>query len=200
MKRLAFALLALWAAGCGAATSVPGSSGESPTPVQATVSREVEEPDLSPPPIFLISAGGKQRATQGSSCVNYVNEATGEGVAGCGDVGEPLVPEQVTVAAPGERVVVAIPGATLKKNSALTVQQLGCDVTVEKLDLPATGELHWPIDLDPGAYELDISALFEAEDGVSGDVSGTLGLVVDDSKAPSLVPLDRSLAVCPFGA
>jgi hypothetical protein len=172
----AFAVLAL--AGCGTATTAPGFSGESPTLPQPPVSTGTETPDLKAPPILLISAVGKQRATEGSSCVTYVDPDTGKGAGACGDTG-PIVPEAMTVVQPGDNVIVTIPGAKLKRDSSLVVRPLGCERRETRtLDLPATGELHWPVDLEPGPYQLDVFALFEADSGLSGDVTGSLGLLV----------------------
>jgi hypothetical protein len=178
MRMVSSALAVLALAGCGTATTAPGSSGESPTLPQPPVSTETEAPDVKPPPIFLISAAGKQRATEGSSCVTYVDPDTGEGVGACGDTG-PIVPEAMTVVQPGDNVIVTIPGATLKKESAVVVRPLGCTKReTMTLDLPVTGELHWPVDLEPGAYQLDVFALFGMENGLNGDLSGSLGLLV----------------------
>jgi hypothetical protein len=203
MRLVLFSLVALTMAGCGSAASAPGSSGESPTLAQPTVSTEIDEPDLSPSPIFLISKAGKQRAAQGSSCVEYTNVATGESSGQCADVAGPVRPKAITVVQPGDNVVVTIPGATLKKESSITIRPLGCaDKETKTIDLPANGELHWPIDLEPGAYELDVFALFELGDGLSGDTSGSLGLLVGGGPKEydysGVVTLDEALAVCSF--
>ena len=61
----------------------------------------------------------------------------------------------------------------------------------------------WRIDLEPGAYELDVFALFELGDGLSGDTSGSLGLLVGGGPKEydysGVVALDEILAVRPFG-
>jgi hypothetical protein len=191
------------AAGCGAATDVPGSSGESPTLAQPIVSIEADEPDLEPPPIFLIGAGGKQRAAEGSSCVEYTNAATGESTGQCADTAGLVKPSAMTVVQPGENVMVTIPAAALKKDSAVTIRPLGCvDKETNRLDFPEAGDLNWPVDLEPGAYELDVFARFELGDGLSGDTSGTLGLLVGGGPKEydhsGVVALDETLAVCPF--
>jgi hypothetical protein len=197
-----FCLSAFALAGCGAATTAPGSSGESPTQPQPPVATESREPDLTPPPIFLISEAGKQRAAEGSSCVNYVDPDTGQGAGACGDTG-PIVPKAMTVVQPGDSVVVTIPVATLKKDSEIVIRPLGCaDRQAKKLDFPENGELHWPVSLDPGAYQLDVFAYFEANNGLKGDVSGSLGLLVGGGPKKydysGVVALDETLAVCPF--
>ncbi len=201
MRLFAVALVAPLLASCGSGTNAPGSSGESPTLAQPTVSTVKDEPDLKPPPIFLVSAAGKQQAVPGSSCVSYVDRDTGQGTGACGDVGGPQYPDQATVVRSGEHVIVAVPGTTLEKDSAIAIRPLGCtDQLTTKLDLPQSGELHWAVDLEESSfYQLDVFARFETDDGRNGDVSGTLGrLIVEDSKAPALGPLDPGLAVCPF--
>ena len=202
MRPVFFSLVALTVAGCGSATSAPGSSGESPT-LAPTVSTEFEEPDLNPPPIFLITKAGKQRAAQGSSCVEYTNLASGESAGQCADVAGPVRPKAMTVVQAEDNVVVTIPGATLKKESSIAIRPLGCaDGETKMIDLPAKGGLHWPVDLEPGAYELDVFALFELGDGLSGDTSGSLGLLVGGGPKEydysGVVAIDEAVAVCPF--
>lgn len=200
---LLFCLSAFALAGCGAATTAPGSSGESPTLPQPPIATEAREPDLAPPPVFLVSEAGKQRAAQSSSCIQYTNLATGQDSGRCSDVGGPVRPRAMTVVQPGDNVIVTIPVATLEKDSAITIRPLGCvDRETTKLDFPETGALHWPVDLEPGAYELDVFALFDLGDGLSGDTSGTLGLLVGGGPKEydykGIVALDETLAVCPF--
>lgn len=203
MRLVLFTLAVLALAGCGAATDVPGFSGEPPTLAQPTVSIEAKEPELEPPPIFLVGAGGKQRAAPGSACIEYTNEASGESSGQCRDVAGPVRPKAMTVVQPGDNVIVTIPGASLEKESAITIRPLGCvDEETQKLDLPDPGELDWEVDLEPGAYQLDVFALFDLGDGVSGDTSGTLGLLVGGGPKEfdysGVVALDETLAVCPF--
>lgn len=204
--RLFAVLVAVLLVGCGVGaeeTNAPGSSGEAPTTIEPLAT--FDESELKPPPIFLISRVGKQEAVPGSSCVDYLDQASGQGVSQCGDVGAPLVPKEMTVVERGESVIVTIPGVTLKRDSSVSVRPLGClDRESVKLDLPEAGELHWDVDLDRDAYELDVFALFDAGNGLSGDMSGTLGLLVGggpkDHDYRGVLALDRSLAVCPFGA
>jgi hypothetical protein len=61
--------------------------------------------------------------------------------------------------------------------------------------------VQWDVDLDPGAYQLDVFARFEASDGRAGDVSGVLGLTVPGPKendALGVHGVKRSMQVCPF--
>ena len=46
-------------------------------------------------------------------------------------------------------------------------------------------------------YELWVFAYFDTGDGRSGDTSA-LGLLVDPDTGPAIVPVDKSLAVCPY--
>jgi hypothetical protein len=203
MRLVLIAVVALLAAGCGAATDVRGSSGRSPTLAQPTESTEVEEPDVKPPAIFLVSAAGKQKAVQGSSCVQYVNPDTGEGTGVCADSAVPHPPSVTSVAA-GDRVTFIIDGASVKKDSTVTIRPLGCgDPEVDELAFePGPGGLEWTVDLDHGAYQLDVFAVFETDDGRSGDVSGTLGLTVAGPKkwdALGIRAVEPDMKVCPFG-
>jgi hypothetical protein len=57
-------------------------------------------------------------------------------------------------------------------------------------------ETAWRVHLEPGAYDLDVFANFGAPDGRTGDVSGSLGVLVDD-KAPLEVVRRGSHPACP---
>ena len=202
MRFLPFTFAALALAGCGAATTAPGSSGEEKTLRQPSTT-VVEQSDLAPPAVYLISAGGKQRAAEGSSCISYTDPDTGQGVGRCGDAAGLVRPASMTVVQPGDNVIVTIPGATLKRESTITIHPLGCeDKQTETIDFPQSGELHWAVDLDHGAYQLDVFALFDADNGINGDLSASLGLLVGGGPKQydysGVVALDKILAVCPF--
>jgi hypothetical protein len=164
---------------------VPASSGEATASGGGTVTdptaRDPEEDTpLTPPPIVLLSDVGKQRAVVGSYCLDYVDEATGQGRGVCADSTAPH-PRRVTSVAPGDRVSIVVEGATVKQDSTVTIRPLGC--SDQKVD------------------QLDVFALFEAEDGRKGDVSGTLGLTVAGPKtwdAPGVRPVEPDMKVCPF--
>jgi len=120
MRLVGSLLVALFLAGCGAATqqtNVPASSGEGETvkPPKGYVAS-----DVKPPQIVLLSETGRQTAVQGSYCV------TGDEQGICVDMASPLVPKAVTVVQPGDQVTIAMPEATLKKDSVATVRPLGC--------------------------------------------------------------------------
>jgi hypothetical protein len=98
-------------------------------------------------------------------------------------------------------VTVLVAGSILRKERTTTVRPLGClEKEVTTIELPATGQLHWRVDLEPGAYQLDVFAQFESNDGRSGDLGGSLGLRVSDSDAIEIVPVKPADAVCPFDA
>jgi hypothetical protein len=202
MRLLIVLVGALLLAGCGAAaeeTAVPASSGEdSSVPVQPTKKTEFDQSKLKPPPVVLVSQAGKQIAAQGSFCVNYVDPASGEGQGICSD-GPAPVPKQMTIVHPGDGATLLIADSTLKKERTVTVRPLGCsNRETETLELPITGQLHWQVDLDPGAYQLDVFAQFESNDGRSGDLSGSLGMLVSESDARAIVPVDTADPVCPL--
>ena len=201
--------LACVLAACGSGAETKGepasSGGESGPAVTQGRTTTADESKLKPPPILLLSNAGKQQAVEGSYCVEYVDEATGHGEAVCSDSFAPPFPESVTAVARGDRVTFVIPGAALKPDSVVTVRPLGCsDQELARLRFePGAGELQWDVDLEPGAYQLDVFARFEANDGRSGDVSGVLGLTVAGPKendALGVHGVERSLQVCPFSA
>lgn len=208
MRRLPLLVLALALAACGSAAeeaNVPASSGEGTVPAETygPTTGPVDESELKPPPILLLSRAGNQRAVQGSYCVDYVDEATGQGQGACADTAGPTYPKAVTAVLGGDRVTFVVPDAIFKSDSVVTIRPLGCTdrVAAEIRLRPGTGEHEWAVDLDHGAYQLDVFARFEAQDGRQGDVSGTLGLSVAGPKkwdALGVSGARRSLQVCPF--
>jgi hypothetical protein len=202
MKFIPLLLVSFLLAACGAAreeSNVSGSSGEDPTTSLGhpkSVETESDNPELKPPQIVLLSETGRQPVVQGSYCM------TGEGQGLCADAAGQLVPNAVTVVQPGDSVKVDVPRTTLRGGSQITVRPLGCfDQEVKALDLPANGELEWAVDLDPGAYQLDVFVVFKTDDGLTGDSSGTLGLVVGGTKsgdALGVIRMKRSMMACAF--
>jgi hypothetical protein len=202
MRRFPVLLIALLAAGCGTAagTGAPGSSGED-SPVTTIGVKGVDESKVKPPPLMLVSAAGKQTGVPGSSCVQYTDPSSGQGVGLCTDM--PLVhPDDLSVIHPGERVIILLAGAFVTDEGSVSVRPLGC-TKQETLafDLArGTSETHWQVELEPGSYELDVFARFRSNDGREGDLNGSLGLLVDADRAHEIVPVDVGLAVCPFSA
>jgi hypothetical protein len=198
MRLVPLIVFALLLAGCGAAqeeTNVPAASVEegvetTPPPTASA------GPDPKPPEILLVSSDGEQRAAQGSYCVS------GSGVGACADMAYPLVPESVTAVRRGDSVTILLPASKLKRDSVVRVRPLGCVTReVATLELPTSGELRWEVDLDAGAYQLDVFARFEGEDGINGDTSASLGLTVAGAKsndALGVLGIKPSLAVCKF--
>lgn len=87
MKPVPLLVLALLLAACGSTvggTGVPGSSGGESDPVGTYgPTTPVDESKLKPPQILLrTNVGEEQEAVAGSSCVDYVDPASG-GEAAC---------------------------------------------------------------------------------------------------------------------
>ena len=195
-------LFAVVLSGCGSSaeqTDVPASSG--PEIVDTTA---LPEAALKPPPILLVSGTETQRAVQGSYCVDYVDKASGEGHGICSDSAQ-TYPQAVTSVARGDRVTFVLPDAVLRADSSVAIRPLGCAdrVTAEITLEPGTGEHRWRVDLEHGAYQLDVFARFKAVDGRTGDTSGSLGLTVAGQKkwdALGVTGVKRSMQVCPFSS
>ena len=180
------------ASGSGTAS---GSTEPAPEPA--------DDSNLKPPPILLVSETGTQTAVRGSYCVDYVDEQTGRGSGICSDSAAPTYPKAITAVSAGDPVAFVVHKAAFKPESVVTIRPLGCtDQETRQVRLkPRTGLHSWTVDLEPGAYQLDVFARFEAADGRSGDVSGSLGLTVAGGKendALGVMGLKPSLAVCPF--
>jgi hypothetical protein len=184
--RPAFSLLAsaLVLAGCGAGKQ---RGGDAASTSQAS--------NTKAPPIVLESAAGRQEAVPGSSCVS-----SGDGVIGCSDAGR-LSPESLSIVRPGEEVRIFVEDADVVRSDGCmedehegecigtaAVRELGCkERAVAKILLAPGPVTTWSVDLAPGAYEIDVFAYFVAADGRGGDVSGWLGLLVDETAALEVV-------------
>ena len=198
--------LSLAAAGCGAGAETGG--GGAPT-----VSVSAEEVDTSaaaeaghttPPPIVLESDAGRQTAVPGSFCVDYTDEAAGQAVGACGDSG-PITPERLSTIRRGEKVRIVLEHADVTRPEgcvseeeqgcigSVAVHPLGCErKTVAEIPLALGPETTWRVDLEPGTYELDVFAYFDAQDGRTGDVSGSLGVLVDETAPLEIAPAGKS--------
>jgi len=110
----------------------------------------------------------------------------GGGVAVCSDPGT-VHPGWLSVVHPGETVTFALVVARLADSPGVArARPVGCagtEATTFPLDRTRTV---WKVALLPGAYEVAVA--FETADGRSGDVSGTLGLLVDPEHEPEIVP------------
>ena len=186
--RLLLAIVLLAAvAGCGTAeqTNVPATSSPTETPT-VTDSGTVS---VKPPLIVLVSSAVKQEAVLGSFCVTGVDSNTGAGTGVCQD-GAPGHPEQVTAVQPGDSVSIVLSDARVRKEGAFVVRPLGCERKVVETVQLAPGEQStvWQVDLANGAYQLDVFTLFESDDGRTGDVSGSLGLLVASDGPVAIEP------------
>jgi hypothetical protein len=213
VRRVSVLVLTVALAGCGSGvqgSGVPGSSVEGSATAEGSGTAErsesvpepVKGPSLQPPQILLVSGVGTQKAVLGSYCLQYEDEATGQSKGVCAD-SAPALPNAVTSVVGGDQVTFVVRDSTLKDGSAVTIRPLGCrDRVTSEIKLePGAGPHEWKVDLDYGAYQLDVFALFDAEDGRSGDVSGTLGLTVAGPKtwdALGVGPVRRIMQVCPF--
>jgi hypothetical protein len=172
MRVILLVLAVLLAAGCGEAETEPGSRGTTGTADQEpTGSVPQDAKPRMPPPIELASEAGLQRAAPGSYCVDDPQAGVGQ----CVDYEAPAGPEQLSVVRPGEALTIAFVGASAVDGSA-SVRRLGCDE--ELASVPLEPETRWEVDLEPGAYELEVFGTFEAG-SANGDTSGVLGLLVD---------------------
>ena len=197
----AFAVL-LVVAGCGSATSDPQPLGGSGPAV--TVARPPVAISARPPTPFLTSPAGRQEAVIGSYCVE------GQMESGCGDSG-PIHPEQLTVVHPGDEVTFSLENATVARAEGchasdeqgcigiVTVRPLGCErKAVSTIPLEKGRETRWTAGLDAGPYQLDLFAYFKTNDGRTGDVSATFGLLVRPSGNLQIQPVDPRQASCQF--
>ena len=133
---------------------------------------------------------------QESHCTQKA-DATGAGMGVCADTPD-LDPTFLSVAAPGESVTISMPGATLATDgdAAVAVRPLGChDRELLTVALGPQG-VEWSVELEPGAYELQAFARFEAENGLSGETAASLGLLVDPAREAGIVEASPDLFVC----
>jgi hypothetical protein len=219
VRRLPLLVFAVVFAACGSTagrTGLPASSGEESVPVEtAGPTATIDESKLKPPQILLRnSVGEEQKAVAGSFCVDYVDPASGAGSGVCGD-SPPVHPNAITIAVAGENMTFVLRGADVVRPpgcysddeqeciGTVSVKPLGCeDREVARVPLALGRETRWAIDLERGAYELDVFAYFDEADGRSGDVSGALGLLVGggpkEDDALGITGIERSMQVCPF--
>ncbi|HYY74946.1 MAG TPA: hypothetical protein VE644_01330 [Gaiellaceae bacterium] len=173
--------------------SVEEESGSAATPSPAESEPAPPGPEggkAKPPPIVLRSAAGTQVAVAESSCV------TAPSTAVCIDTNDQQ-PEDLSVVRPGEKVVLSLRGASVTGGSVLAGPLPSCEnATVSELELEPGAETRWRVDLPPGQYELEVFARFEAAGGRSGDVSGSLGLLVDATQAQEILPVPATFVGC----
>ncbi|MET1010688.1 MAG: hypothetical protein ABWY96_11610 [Gaiellaceae bacterium] len=186
MRALALATcLLLLAAGCGGRETRSGSSTAADEPPSTSIS----ESEQLPPPFALVTGGGRQNAVQGSYCLALPE------VGKCADYMQ-LPPAELSIVAPGETVTLVLDGA-LTVDGRVVVLPLGCSQKVSSVVVDAP-DTTWQVDLDPGLYELELFARFEAT-AKSGDTSASLGLQVDLAADAAIVPVPDPLPACPDG-
>ena len=192
--RVALCLLALplALAACGATGEqgggAPASTSQAPDAGPSLPSGEATM--TKAPPIFLESAAGRQEAVRGSACVHYTDEESGEGVGLCTDMEEPE-PEQLSTVRPGEEIRIVVEDAAVE--GQLVVRRPACEAAVAELPLGPGSATTWEVELESGEYELDVFvARFDADDGRTGDLSGALGLLVDETAPLEVVPAPAS--------
>jgi hypothetical protein len=208
MRLLPLLVAGLTLAGCGAAQDVAGPPGSSS--LGPTVSVSTADP-MKAPAIVLRSGNGDQEAVPGSVCVFSLDPDSGEGEGSCGDT-RPIHPNEITGVQAGDEVTLAFIGAKVVHAGgcqgsdeqvcigSVSVRPLGCDRgEVERVPLVPGRETRWRVDLEPGAYELDVFAYFETDTGATGDVTGSLGLTVAGGKKWDVLgvrAIEPSMRVC----
>ena len=177
---MALVLLVACLAGCG--TKDPAEVREAAAPAELpTVAAETEL--NGPPAILFTSEAGIQVGVRGSFC------GPSNGAILCVDGPEPE-PAEVSVVRPGEPVSLRLVGGRILRGSQVAVQRYGCTrkaLETFRLD-PGGEESEWAVDLPPGDFELQVFAYFGYGEAGRGDVSGALGLRVDDSAAIAVEP------------
>ena len=127
--------------------------------------------------------------------MSKVDETGGTGI--CADTLD-LRPRRLSVVRPGEIVTVALPGATIvhrdptchpRCEASAAVYRLGGRKTVVARFRLSGERTRWPVELRPGAYELEVFVgLFRTTDGRSGDTKGSLGILVSRTQPRRIVP------------
>jgi hypothetical protein len=202
-------VFALALAGCGAAEEQRGGGPASTAQAPETGTLPFDEAEMTkPPPVLLESAAGRQEAVLGSYCVTYTDEASGMGTGICTDSERPS-PKQLSTVRPGEEIrillvdahVVPPEGCAAEDEQScigsVAIHPLGCErKTLAEVPLALGPATTWRVEFEPGAYELDVFAYFEGEDGRSGDISASLGLLVDETAPHEVVPVPTAGGGC----
>jgi hypothetical protein len=156
--------------------------------------------ELTPPAIVLGSSAGDQTGAQSSFCTKEVQRGCGV----CADYAS-RVPKQFTIVHSGDSVTFGMPDGTLVTPGPDQCQP-ACppQVAIKSLCSNHTNERAftedeaWIVDLTPGVYQLDVGAMFEADD-LSGQTADTFGLIVDDARARGIVEAAAPGTTCVRG-
>jgi hypothetical protein len=188
MRAVLITMCLVLATGCGAReTSRGASTAAADEPPPPSVDDDAD--DEQPPPFVLASVAGRQVGVQSTYCI------TGPTVGTCADYVEIGPPRRLSVVRPGETVQLVLEDVVTAEGD-VSVVRLGCDRQLSSLAL-AGPTTEWTVDLEPGSYELEAFAVFETA-STNGDTSASLGLLVDESATPEVVPAPKR-PDCPSG-
>jgi hypothetical protein len=208
--RLAFLILtiSLLAPACGQVDRDPPAAASGPPETTEQPSGKSEQPEgaIKPPPVVLESDAGRQIGVRGGYCVT--NHETGQGL--CIDTARPEA-TQASVVRPGEIVTIALEGARAVRSDGCHWRDMSCigEITASPVGCKAKGgmaarvfldrgsQMQWRVQLEPGAYELQLYFYFEADDGRSGDSSAALGLLVHPTAELAVISMPAAATGCP---
>ena len=178
-------------AGCGGAGETSsGSSTAAADEPPPPIAGEEEEVEQRPPQFALVTASGRQNAVQSSYCV------TGPTTGTCAEHVETGPPRELSVVGPGEEVEFVFEDVETVAGSVAVVR-LGCSQKLTSIELDGP-ETAWQVDLEPGLYELELSAVFTTAT-TNGDTSASLGVQVDPGAEAEIVPVPDPPPACPGG-
>ena len=184
MRPLAVVLAAIAAAGCSASSHARRSATVTQTVTQTV--GDVGDPLAKravAPPLLLRAHAGVERATKGSSCVQYTDPKTGEGTGVCADTPYPA-PQELVIVRPREPVRFMLRGG---HGFVVDVHRFGCERrTIARIRIAANGR--WRVSLRPGLYALLVHVDRFELGRRRGDVSGGVGLWVSRHKRRDIVP------------
>jgi hypothetical protein len=188
MRLLPLLLATLLLGACGTASEtqdLPASSNATETAPTAPTTAVAPRP----PAIVLVSAAGKQNAVLGTYCLS------GAGTGVCAD-SAPTHPEEASVVPAAEHLSLLLVDGSPDGKWMVTVRRLGCERT-EVATLDAASDEAFSLEVEPGDYQLDVTVRFKhGPGGTTGDVSGSVGLVVDPGSQPKIDPAPPGRTGC----
>jgi hypothetical protein len=147
-----------------------------------------------PPPLLLESRAGTQRAAQETYCVSNGR------VGACADFVD-VRPQRLSVVRPGELVTIRLPRSEIIHESPNCHPRCEAGGFVYRLRHKGrilrrfeltSAETEWRVRLRDGSYELEAYvAYFETADGLSGQTSGSFGLLVSKWRPLRIVSASR---------